>query len=107
MFSTPMLNGMLDRNVKKQSANFPPASVLPLLSSSPNCFVESATVRPNGAPIVHISNGVAYSYDSLLLSWVKLSERWWAEGSDAWQPLRQRNAALSASSLARGVVSSV
>ncbi len=31
-----------------------------------------------------------YSYDSNLLAWVKLSDKWWAEGSDVW-PGRQRN----------------
>lgn len=31
-----------------------------------------------------------YSYDSRLTTWVKLSEKWWAEGSDVWQG-RQRN----------------
>ncbi|KIJ63220.1 hypothetical protein HYDPIDRAFT_113835, partial [Hydnomerulius pinastri MD-312] len=32
---------------------------------------------------------VAHTYDPLLSSWTKLSERWWAEGSDVWQG-RQR-----------------
>jgi len=46
-------------------------------------------VRPNGAPILQLSSGVAYTYDAQLLQWVKLSDRWWSEGSDVWQG-RQR-----------------
>ena len=91
------------RNVKTQSAVFPPTSVLPLLNLSPNCTIAYASVRPNGVPVIHCSTGVAHSYDPMLLTWVKVSERWWSEGSDAWQG-RQRGSALSAS---RGVVISI
>ncbi|KIJ61405.1 hypothetical protein HYDPIDRAFT_169671 [Hydnomerulius pinastri MD-312] len=76
------------RNVKSQSAHFPPVSIDSLIST-PNCTILSATIRPNGAPIIQCSSGVAHTYDSLLSSWTKLSERWWAEGSDVWQG-RQR-----------------
>ncbi|KAF8632896.1 hypothetical protein AX17_004742 [Amanita inopinata Kibby_2008] len=76
-------------NMKKQNAYFQPISVLPLLASSPNHTVTSATIRPNGAPIINTSNGMVHSYDMSLLTWVKVSERWWAEGSDVWQG-RQR-----------------
>lgn len=79
------------RNVKKQSALFPPVSIAPILGTSPNCTVLSATVRANGAPIVQLSTGVAHSYDSTLCTWVKLSEPWWSEGSDAWQGRQRSN----------------
>jgi protein HIRA/HIR1 len=75
--------------MKKQAIYFPPVSVLPLLSSSPNHTITAVSVRPNGAPVINTSNCVAYSYDASLSTWVKISERWWAEGSDAWQG-RQR-----------------
>lgn len=74
-------------NVKSQAAYFPPTTVDSLLS--PNCTILSATIRPNGAPVIQCSTGVTYSFDPQLCSWIKLSERWWAEGSDVWQG-RQR-----------------
>lgn len=51
----------------------------------------SATIRPNGAPIIQCSSGVAHSYDAALSSWVKLSEKWWSEGSDIWQGRQRAN----------------
>lgn len=78
-------------------------SVQPILASSPNNTIISVTVRPNGAPVVQCSNGVAHSYDSTLSTWIKLSERWWSEGSDVWQG-RQRGMSQSAN---RGVFTSL
>ncbi|KAF9069481.1 histone transcription regulator 1 [Rhodocollybia butyracea] len=74
--------------VAKNTAFFPPVSVAPLMSS-PNDTIESVSVRPNGTPIINCSNGTVYSYDTSLFSWVKISDRWWSEGSDVWQG-RQR-----------------
>lgn len=90
------------RNIKKQCSVFSPVSVFPLLSS-PNHTITSVSVRPNGSPIINCSNGVASSYDMALTTWVKLSDRWWANGSDVWQG-RQRT---SNSQSARGILSSV
>ncbi|PCH44723.1 WD40 repeat-like protein [Wolfiporia cocos MD-104 SS10] len=87
-------------NVKRQSAAFPPTSVLPILGSSPNTTIVSATVRANGAPVLQLSTGVAHSWDVALSAWVKLTESWWAEGSDVWQG-RQRSNSQTAT---RGVV---
>ena len=81
-------------DVKKQAAKFPPTSISPILGSSPNLTVITATVRPNGAPVIQLSDGVAHSYDSNLCVWTKLSEPWWSEGSDAWQG-RQRSTNLA------------
>jgi protein HIRA/HIR1 len=63
----------------------------------------SATVRDNGVPIVHGSNSTVYSYDPALLSWVKLAEHWWSEGSDFWQG-RQRGNSTTAN---RGIMSAI
>ena len=41
-----------------------------------------------------------YSYDLALTSWVKLADRWYAEGSDVWQG-RQRSNSTTAS---RGIM---
>ncbi|RDB30330.1 Protein HIR1 [Hypsizygus marmoreus] len=89
-------------NVKKQNTYFPPISISPVLSY-PHHTIISASVRPNGIPVINCSNGVVYSYDPSLFTWVKLSERWWAEGSDVWHG-RQRGNNQSAG---RGILSFV
>ncbi|TBU58340.1 WD40 repeat-like protein [Dichomitus squalens] len=78
-------------DVKKQAAKFPPTSISAILGSSPNLTVATATVRPNGAPVIQLSDGVAHSYDASLCVWTKLSEPWWSEGSDAWQGRQRSN----------------
>ena len=91
------------RNVKKQAANFPPVSTQTIFGFSPNLSLISASVRENGAPVVHCTNGAVYTYDSALAAWVKLSETWWAEGSDVWQG-RQRGNAPTAN---RGIMTAI
>ncbi|KAF8911743.1 WD40-repeat-containing domain protein [Mucidula mucida] len=87
--------------VNKQTSFFTPVSLLPLLSS--NASVTSATVRANGCPVLNCSNGIVYSYDPSLNTFVKLTERWWSEGSDSWQG-RQRSSSQTAN---RGIMSVV
>ncbi|PPQ69736.1 hypothetical protein CVT25_010445 [Psilocybe cyanescens] len=83
-------------NVKKQSANFAPVSIRTLYAaSSPNFRLVSAAVRENGTPIANCSNGVAYSYDPALLSWVKLADKWYADGSDFWQGRQRSNSTMA------------
>ncbi|KAJ7054390.1 histone transcription regulator 1 [Mycena amicta] len=76
-------------DVKKQAALFPPVSVSTILTS-PNHTITAAKVQPTGASLLTCSNGVIYSYDPLLFCFVKLTERWWSEGSDVWKA-RQRS----------------
>jgi len=97
---------MFCRDVKKARANFAPTSVRPLLS--PNDLAGGTTIaitslaaRPNGSPMISTTSGVTYSFDGNLCSFVKLSEPWWAEGSDAWSS-RHRN-----SSMQHAVVASI
>ncbi|OJT12721.1 Protein HIR1 [Trametes pubescens] len=78
-------------DVRKQAAKFSPASINPILAASPNLTITSTTIRPNGAPVIQLSDGVTHSYDPALLAWTKLSEPWWAEGSDAWQGRQRTN----------------
>lgn len=70
------------RNVRTASALFAPVSILPLLSA--NVSIDSVQLRPNGAHLIILSSGVAVSYDSSLMSWTRVSEPRWADGSDAW-----------------------
>jgi protein HIRA/HIR1 len=97
---------MFRRDVKKARANFAPTSIRPLLSPNGSAggttiTIASLVARPNGSPIVSMTSGVTYSFDSNLCSFVKLSEPWWAEGSDAWSS-RPRN-----SSMQQAVVASI
>ncbi|KAF8588803.1 WD40 repeat-like protein [Ramaria rubella] len=86
-------------NVKTQKAVIPPTSIIPLLNPFETSIV-SVGVRGNGVPIISLSSGVAHSYDSSLMAWVRISEGWWADGSDAWAG-RQRNSNSAAS---RGII---
>lgn len=94
-----LLNSSVLRNVRIQKAISPPTSVLPLLSQ-PNAHITSVGLRGNGAPIISLSTGVAHSYDSSLLAWVRVSENWWADGSDAWSN-RQRS---TSNAIPRGII---
>lgn len=76
-------------------------SISPIVG--PNAEVISASVNQNGAPVIHVSSGCAYSYDPELLTWIKLSEKWWAGGSSAWQA-RSRTGIVNAN---RGVVATI
>ncbi|KAF8956290.1 histone transcription regulator 1 [Flammula alnicola] len=98
------INGQMHSwNVKKQCANFPPVSVQTLYGVSPNFSLVSASVRENGAPVINCSNGIVYSYDAALSSWVKLADRWWADGSDFWQGRQRGNSAIAN----RGIMTSI
>ncbi|CAA7269311.1 unnamed protein product [Cyclocybe aegerita] len=90
-------------NIKKQTANFTPVSILGLYGMSPNVSLVSAGVRENGTPILNCSNGVVYSYDAGLCTWTKLADRWWAEGSDFWQGRQRGNSSIAN----RGIMSSI
>lgn len=71
------------------TASFPPVSILPIFQSNPNLEVTSIAVHGT-VPILNCTDGVMYSYDPKIFSWVKLSDKWWAEGSDVW-PGKSRN----------------
>ncbi|KAJ3770549.1 histone transcription regulator 1 [Lentinula raphanica] len=69
-------------NVARNTAFFPPTSIASLIS--PNDTITSS-VRPNGTPIIHCSSGAVYSYDPMLFTWVKITDRWWSQGSELWR----------------------
>ncbi|KAJ7154721.1 histone transcription regulator 1 [Mycena filopes] len=78
-----------------------PVSLSSIISASPNYEITSAKIQPSGAAIITCSSGVVYSYDAALLSFVKLTERWWSEGSDVWQA-RQRSVVSPAGAQSSG-----
>ncbi|KAF8594776.1 WD40 repeat-like protein [Ceratobasidium sp. AG-I] len=83
-------------NIRTPAALFAPVSILPLLSE--NTSIDSVQLRPNGSHLIILSSANAVSYEPSLLTWVRVSEGRWADGSDAWTG-RQRGP-----SSARGVL---
>ncbi|CAE6467659.1 unnamed protein product [Rhizoctonia solani] len=69
-------------NVRTASALFPPVSILPLLSA--NISIDSVQLRVNGSHLILLSSGIAVSYEPSLMSWTRVSEPRWADGSDSW-----------------------
>jgi len=80
-------------NVKTMSSPHPPVSLAPVLDAA----VHSLTAHPTGAPaitqarlnsegriIVSLSNGDGYAYSPQMYCWQRLSEVWWAVGSQYW-----------------------
>ncbi|EJD05339.1 WD40 repeat-like protein [Fomitiporia mediterranea MF3/22] len=103
-------------NAKLSSALHPPTSLLPFLSTSPPTTdypngllptVLSASIRPNGAPVVYLSTGTSLSYDSALLTWVRIGESWWASGSSAWKGRQRTSMSLTPGGAGNGIVASI
>jgi hypothetical protein len=88
------------RNIIKAVAAFDPLSLRYLLPEGGPSLV-SATIRPNGHPVVTLSDGNALSYDAALRTWIRLSaSTWWAKSSSLWET-RARSRTLATT---RGVV---
>ncbi|PLB40044.1 putative histone transcription regulator Hir1 [Aspergillus candidus] len=80
-------------NVKNLSSPHPPISLQPVLdaavhslgahpSSAPS--VTNARVNSEGRVVVALSNGEGYVYSPSLFTWQRVSEAWWAVGSQYW-----------------------
>lgn len=80
-------------NLKSLAAPHPPVSLAPILdiamhslgthtTSAPG--VTSAHLNSNGHIIVTLSNGDGYLYSPTMFVWQRLSEAWWAVGSQYW-----------------------
>ena len=80
-------------NIKTMSSPHPPVSLAPILDAA----LHSLTAHPTGAPaitqarlnsegriIVSLSNGEGYAYSPQMYCWQRLSEVWWAVGSQYW-----------------------
>ena len=80
-------------NVKTMSSPHPPVSLAPVLDAA----THSLSAHPTGAPaitqarlnsegriILSLSNGDGYAYAPQMYCWQKLSEVWWAVGSQYW-----------------------
>ncbi|KGQ01707.1 protein hir1 [Paracoccidioides lutzii Pb01] len=80
-------------NVKTLSSPHPPVSLAPTLDVAAHTLALNATVAPavnsarlnsEGRIVVTLSNGDGYSYSPSLYSWQRMSESWWAVGSQYW-----------------------
>jgi protein HIRA/HIR1 len=80
-------------NVKSMSSPHPPVSLAPVLDAA----IHSLAAHPTGAPaitqarlnsegriILSLSNGDGYAYSPQMYCWQRLSEVWWAVGSQYW-----------------------
>lgn len=81
-------------NVQTMQAPHPPVSLAPILdiaihslhqhSATAGPGVTSAHLNSNGHIVVTLSNGDGYYYAPNLYTWQRLSESWWAVGSQYW-----------------------
>lgn len=80
-------------NIQTLSAPHPPISVAPILdvaihSQGPHLVntpgIVFARLNSQGRIIVALSNGDGYTYSSMLYVWQRLTEPWWAVGSQYW-----------------------
>jgi protein HIRA/HIR1 len=81
-------------NIKMLSSPHPPISLAPVLevavhslqphAAMPGPGVTSAHLNSNGHVVVTLTNGDGYYYSPDMYSWQRLSEAWWAVGSQYW-----------------------
>lgn len=76
-------------NVQSGTCAFSSTSLSPLLERVPGKqnppTINAARVRPNGAPIISLSDGRAFTYTSEFGAWTPLTTPWWAKGSEFWE----------------------
>ncbi|KAK4249403.1 TUP1-like enhancer of split-domain-containing protein [Corynascus novoguineensis] len=96
-------------NMKTMSAAHPPVSLAPILDiaitslspegATPAPGVTSAHLNSVGAIVVTLSNGDGFYYSSTMYAWQRLSESWWALGSQYWNSNDSSISALSSTAV--------
>ncbi|KAH8649029.1 putative histone transcription regulator [Xylariales sp. PMI_506] len=81
-------------NIKTLTSPHPPISLAPILemaihslqphAAMPAPGVTSAHLNSNGHIVVTLTNGDGFYYSPNMYSWQRLSEAWWAVGSQYW-----------------------
>jgi protein HIRA/HIR1 len=81
-------------NIKTMAAAHPPVSLAPVLEiattplaqhgPTPGPGITSASLNSLGNIVVTVSNGDGYFYSSDMQAWQRVSEAWWAVGSQYW-----------------------
>ncbi|KAI2790209.1 Protein HIR1 [Penicillium oxalicum] len=80
-------------NVKHLSSPHPPISLQPVLDAAIHTLggnptsapaVTDARINSEGRIVVSLTNGEGYSYSPAMYTWQRVSEAWWAVGSQYW-----------------------
>lgn len=80
-------------NVKHLSSPHPPVSLQPVLDAAIHTLganptaapaVTDARINSEGRVVVSLTNGEGYSYSPSMYTWQRISEAWWAVGSQYW-----------------------
>lgn len=80
-------------NVKHLSSPHPPISLQPVLDAAIHTLgahpsaapaITNARVNSEGRIVVALSNGEGYAYSPSMYTWQRISEAWWAVGSQYW-----------------------
>lgn len=80
-------------NIETMSSPHPPVSLAPVLDAAVYTLSTHPTTSPavsrarlnsEGRIIIALSNGEGYTYSPTMFTWQKLSEVWWAVGSQYW-----------------------
>ncbi|OBT79239.1 hypothetical protein VF21_01741 [Pseudogymnoascus sp. 05NY08] len=80
-------------NIRTLSSPHPPVSLAPVLDAAvkslaahtvPGPGITSAHLNSTGNIVVTLTNGDGYAYAPALYVWQRLSEAWWAVGSQYW-----------------------
>jgi protein HIRA/HIR1 len=80
-------------NVQHLSSPHPPISLQPVLDAAIHTLgahptaapsITNARINSEGRVIVALSNGEGYAYSPSFYTWQRLSEPWWAVGSQYW-----------------------
>ncbi|KAJ5691343.1 hypothetical protein N7488_012078 [Penicillium malachiteum] len=80
-------------NVKHLSSPHPPVSLQPVLDAAIYVMganptnvpaVTNARINSEGRIVVSLTNGEGYSYSPSMYAWQRVSEAWWAVGSQYW-----------------------
>ena len=80
-------------DMKNMSSPHPPVSLAPILDIATQTLqshttrapaVTSARITSEGRVVVSLTNGDGYTYNPMMYTWQRLSEVWWAVGSQYW-----------------------
>ncbi|PTU22481.1 hypothetical protein P175DRAFT_0499017 [Aspergillus ochraceoroseus IBT 24754] len=80
-------------NVEHLSSPHPPVSLQPVLDAAIHTLgahptaapsITNARINSEGRVIVALSNGEGYAYSPSMYTWQRISEAWWAVGSQYW-----------------------
>ncbi|KAF2211530.1 hypothetical protein CERZMDRAFT_43142 [Cercospora zeae-maydis SCOH1-5] len=93
-------------NVKTMAAAHPPVHLAPVLDMAASSqqghlvggpSIMFARLNSHGRIIVGMSNGEGYAYNQTMYVWQRLSEAWWAVGSQYWNTTDTSLASISTS----------